>query len=166
MTLEEAMHIASHRLPEEPREDEIANWRASRPVPEPAKRTRSLDTAPAAPQVDWAAVINGAIRGERAHMVEAVGQAIGTYGNDVIAEVEQMIAAAVEQLRAEFAAQIERVANEFSGQMDLVHTQGAELRAQLEEVIAKKKRTKAAKANGEHLLLPSPNGSGDAHGTQ
>jgi hypothetical protein len=96
MTLEEAMHIATHRLPGEPREDEVAAWRASRPPREPAKRERLLDTTPPAPQIDWAAVINGAIRGERAHMVEAVGEAIGEYGNGLLGEVEQTIAAAVE----------------------------------------------------------------------
>jgi hypothetical protein len=41
-----------------------------------------------------------------------------------------------------------------------VDVQGADLRAQLEQIIAKKARarTKPAKPNGSPLLLPGPNG--------
>jgi hypothetical protein len=121
-----------------------------RPPPEPERKPRGLDTAPA-PQIDWAAVINGAIRGERAHMVEAIGQAIGQYGDELLGEVEAMIAAAVNQLRTEFAGQL----NELSARIDLSHTQGAELRAQLETIM--KRRTKP------RLLLPAPVPNGNGH---
>jgi hypothetical protein len=149
------MYIAAHRLPGEPGADELARWQARRPQPEPPKRPRGLDTAPA-PQIDWAAVINGAIRGERAHMVEAIGQAIGQHGDGLLDEVEAMIAAAVDHLRAEFAGQIDQLRNELSGQ---INTQGSELRAQLQEIIAKKKR---ARTKASLLQLPAPNGNGNA----
>ena len=156
MTLEEAMFIANNRLPGEPAE---VNWRATRPVREPPKRERGLDTAPAEPPIDWAAVIRGAILGERAHMTEAIGGAIAEYGNElgdsIIADVERMIAEAKE----EFARQIAELKAELSGRIDSTQTHGAELKAQLEAIIAKKRRAKAAKANCERLLLPGPNGN-------
>jgi hypothetical protein len=65
MTLEEAEWIARNRLPDEPCGDELTSWRASRPRQEPRRQTRSLDTAPAEPPIDWALVIRGAILGER-----------------------------------------------------------------------------------------------------
>ena len=149
MTLEEAMRIASH--PGEPGGDELARWQAHRPQPQPPKRPQSLDTAP---PIDWAAVIHGAIRGERAHVLEVVGQALGEYGNEVVAEVEQMTAQAIDQLRtelrAELASQVDQLRSELSGQI----TQGNELRAlraQLEEIIAKKTRAR-------RLQLPGSNG--------
>jgi hypothetical protein len=50
------------------------------------------------------------LKGERALLVEAFGAALGEYGNDVIAEVETMIAQAIDQtrneIRAEFAEQM------------------------------------------------------------
>jgi hypothetical protein len=156
VTLEEAMHISDHLLPGEPGSDELARWQAQRPQPEPPKRERGLDIAPA-PQIDWAAIINGAIRGERAHMVEAIGQAIGQYGDELLTEVEGMIAQAIDQLRtelrAEFANQVDQLRNELSGQ---INTQGNELRAQLQEIIAKKKR---ARTKASPLQLPAPNGN-------
>jgi transposase-like protein len=69
------------------------------------------------------------------------------------------------KLRTEFGGQIDQLRNELSARIDLAHTQGNELRAQLETIIAKKRRAKAAKPNGGSLLqLPGPNG--DAHGPQ
>jgi len=160
MTLEEAMHIASNRLPEEP-EDALTNWQAARPPPEPPKRPRGLDTSP----VDWPAEIRKAASRERALIVEAVGQALGEHGNAIIGEVEQMIAAAVDQVRSELRAEFAGQISELSARIDLAHTQGNELRAQLEEIIAKKRRAKAAKPNGSRLLLPGPNGNAQ-HGPQ
>jgi hypothetical protein len=167
MTLQEAMEISNRLLPGEPGGDELANWQAMRPRPEPPKRERGLDTAPPMPEIDWALIINAAIRGERAHMVEAVGEAIGEHGNGLLTEVEGMIAQAADQLRAEinklraeFAIQIDQLRNELSVRIDSAHTQGNELRAQLEEIIAKKKR---ARTKAALLQLPAPNGNGDAH---
>jgi hypothetical protein len=94
MTLEEAMHVSDHLLPGEPGGDEIANWQAQRPQPEPARQQRSPDTA-SAPEIDWASVIRGALLGERSFLVEAFGQALGEHGNGLLDEVEQMIAQAV-----------------------------------------------------------------------
>jgi hypothetical protein len=168
MTLEEAMFIANNRLPGEPAE---VNWRATRPVREPPKRERGLDTAPAEPPIDWAAVIRGAILGERAHMTEAIGGAIAEYGNGIIDEIETMIAATaaelreefsrqIDQLRAEFSGRIDEMANEFAGNVALIHSQGERLKAELDAVIAKKTRARH-KANGSTLLqLPAPNGDG------
>ena len=56
MTLQEAMEISDRLLPGEPGSDELANWRAAMPRPEPPKRERRLDTAP---EIDWASVIRG-----------------------------------------------------------------------------------------------------------
>jgi hypothetical protein len=155
MTLEEAMAISERRLDTEPREDEIAAWRASQPRPKPKRRTRGLDTAPA-PEVDWATVIRQAILGEREHTAEVVGGAIGEYGNGLLDEIEATIAATAAELREEFARQIDQLRAELSGRIDSTQTHGAELKAQLDEIIARRRRTKAAKANGEHLLLPAP----------
>jgi hypothetical protein len=58
VTLEEAMRIASHRLPGEP-EDAFTNCRAARP-PEPQRAPQKLDTM----QIDWASVIRMALKGE------------------------------------------------------------------------------------------------------
>jgi hypothetical protein len=157
VTEEEALWISEHRLPGVPPEDEITAWRACRPPPEPARRGRGLDTAPAA-GIDWALVIRQAILGERAHMVEAVGQAIGEHGNGLLTEVEGMIAQAAEQVRAELRAEIDQMRAEFFNRLDLVRGQGVELRAQLEAAIAKKKRARpTAQPNGGSLLqLPAP----------
>jgi hypothetical protein len=85
--------------------------------------------------------------------MEIVGQALGQYGDELLGDIEGMIAAAVNQLRTEFAGQL----NELSARIDLAHTQGAELRTQLETIIERKKRR--AKPNGSRLLLPGPNGN-------
>jgi hypothetical protein len=156
VTLKETTRIASRCLPEEPGGDELASWRAAWPPPEPERRPRGLDTMP----IDWAGVIRGAIRGERAHVLEIVGRALA--GTDIIAEIEQMVDQVRTELRAEFAGQIDQLRNELFAQIDSAHTQGNELRAQLEAVIAKKKR-----ARTKALLLPAPNGNGNAqHGPQ
>jgi hypothetical protein len=127
---------------------------------------------PAPEPIDWALVIRQAILGERAFLTEAIGQALAGYGDglgdELIAQVESMIAATAAELREEFSRQIA----ELSGRIDSTQTHGAELKAELEKIIARKRRAKAAKANGEHLLLPapaladaslvpSPNGNGD-----
>src|SRR5262245_39714505 len=163
VTYEEAERIARGQLlPGEPRADEITAWRASRPPREPARRERGLDTIPAPPPIDWALVIRQTILGERAHMTEAIGGAIAEYGDglgdELLADVEGMIAAAVAELREEFSRQIDQLRTELSGRIDSTQTHGAELKAQLDAIIAKRKRAKAAKPNGSTLLLPSPNG--------
>jgi hypothetical protein len=70
-----------------------------------------------------------------------------------------MIAAAVDQLhtelRMELANQADQLRNELSARIDLFHTQGNELRAQLDEIIAKKTR---ARRKAPLLQLPGPNG--------
>jgi hypothetical protein len=163
MSLEEAERIARNYLPDEPRQDDLTAWRRSRPRPEPKRETRGLDTAPAEPPIDWAAVIRGAILGERAHMTEAIGGAIAEYGNElgdsIIADVERMIAATAAELRDEFSRQINQLRAELSGRIDSTQTHGAELKAQLDEIIARRRRARAAKPNGGSLLqLPAPNG--------
>jgi hypothetical protein len=170
MSLEEAERIARNYLPDEPRQDDLTAWRASQPRQERARRERGLDTMPAEPPVDWAAVINGAIRGERAHMVEAIGEAIGEHGNELLDQVETMIAQAIDKLRAEMrieaSRQLEHLRTEFTAQttelfesVAMIHGQGERLKAQLEAVIAKRTRARAAKPNGGSLLqLPAPNG--------
>jgi hypothetical protein len=107
-------------------------------------------------------VIRGALLGERVVWTEAVGQALAEYGDElgdsIIDDVRGMIEAAVAELRDEFAKQID----ELSGRIDSTQTQGAELKAELDKIIARRRRAKAAKANGERLpsgeplLLPSP----------
>ena len=158
MTLEEAEWIARNRLPEEPREDEIAAWRASRPRREPPRRERGLDTMPAPPAIDWADVIRRAILGERAHMTEAIGGAIGEVRNETLDEVEQLIAQAADQIKSELRAEIDQMRVEFFKRLDSVRGQGTELRAELEKI--RKRRAKTAKPNGEYsgepLLLPAP----------
>jgi hypothetical protein len=155
MTLEEAEYIARNRLPGEPPVDPVASWRANKPPPEPAREPQKLDTMPA-PQIDWALVIRQALLGERAHMVEAVGQAIGEHGNGLLGEIETMIAATAAELREEFARAIDQLRSELSGRIDSTQTHGAELKAQLEVLLAKRRRAKAAKPNGSALLLPAP----------
>jgi hypothetical protein len=166
MTLEEAMAISEHRLPGEPPE---ADWRASRPAPEPKRKARGLDTAQR-PEIDLAYVIRGAILAERAQMVEIIGESIGEYGNQLLDEIETTIAATASELREEFSRQIDQLraelsetANESAANVALIHSQGEKLKAQLEEVIAKRTRTKAAKPL---LQLPAPNGNGDGHSPQ
>jgi hypothetical protein len=154
VTLEEALRIDRSRLPEEGPEDPLASWRASKPLPEPVKAPRGLDTAP---PIDWASIIRATVKAERAFLTDIVGRALAEYGNDVIAEVETMITAAVDRLRAELhvelANQLDQLRSELFGRIDSVHTQGDELRAQLEEIIAKKKRARKAL-----IQLPAPNG--------
>jgi hypothetical protein len=176
MTLEEAEWIARNHLPDEPRPDEISSWRASRPRPEPVRHERGLDTMPAEP-VDWSAVIRGVVRAERDLMTEAIGGALAEYGDglgdSIIADVERMIAATAAELKEEFARQIAELKAELSGRIDQTQAHSAEVKAEVEKILARRKRTKAAKANGEHLLLPPPladaslapgaNGNGDGH---
>src|SRR5262249_14568160 len=113
MTLEEAMAISERRLPGEPPE---ADWRASRPSPEPKRQARGLDTG-RQPEIDWSYVICQAIRASRAEQSEVIGQALGEYGNqladDLIAEVRQLIEAAVEGLRTELTQKIDELHSDF-----------------------------------------------------
>jgi hypothetical protein len=106
MTLEEAERIARERLPEEPAEDPLADWRKSMPRPEPEKTSQSLDTA----QVDWSLIIHQALKAERALLTEATGSALG----EVREELRDEFAAAIEKLRAEFRAEVDRLRAEFS----------------------------------------------------
>jgi hypothetical protein len=170
MTLEEAERIARNYLPDEPRRDELSAWRASRPRREPPRHERGLDTAPAEPPVDWELVIRQAILGERAQMAEAIGEAIGEYGEGLLDKVERMIeaavASAVEGLRAEFTRELGQLrsdlavqGNELFESVATVHSQGERLKAELEAIVAKKTRARATKTNGGSLLsLPVPNG--------
>jgi hypothetical protein len=93
-------------------------------------------------------------------MSQAIGGAIAEYGDGVgdgiIADVERMIAATAAELKEEFARQIAELKAELSGRIDSTQTQGAELKAELDKIIARRRRAKAAKPNGEHLLLPAP----------
>jgi hypothetical protein len=170
VTEDEALWISRNRLPGEPGGDELTRWRNSMPPAEPERKPRGLDTAPA-PEVDWAAVIRGALKAERSIMSEIVGKALGQYGDELFSEIEVAIATAVDQLRTELRAEIEQLRSELSGRIDSTQTHGAELRAELEKVIARKRARKAAKPNGEGVVtscpvlqLPAPNS--DAHGTQ
>jgi hypothetical protein len=114
---------------------------------------------PAPEQIDLAAVIRGAILGERAHMTEAIGGAIAEYGDglgdSIIADVEAMIAATAAELRDEFARAIDQLRIELSGRIDSTQTHGAELKAELDKIIARRKRARAAKPD-DPLLLPAP----------
>jgi hypothetical protein len=149
MTLEEAEWIARNRLPDEPREDKVATWRASRPRPEPARRERGLDTMPAEPPIDWALVIRQAILGERAFMNEAIGGAIAVYGDglgdSIIADVERMIAATAAELKEEFARQIAELKAELSGRIDSTQTHSAEVKAEVGKIL----RPEAARQGSE-----------------
>jgi hypothetical protein len=163
MTLEEAMAISEHRLPGEPPE---ADWRTSRPRREPARRERGIDTAPAPDPIDWALVIRGAIKAERSIMSEVIGSAMGEYVNqqadELLAEVRQLIASAVEELRAEFTRQLDQLREDFTAQatelfesVALISTESQRLRSQMDAINLKKARARArSKANG--------NGSADA----
>lgn len=105
--------------------------------------------------VDWAAVIANSLKGERAHLVEAVGQAIGTYGDELLGDVERMIAEAADQLRTEVVSQsdelraeVERLRTEVAAQAEYVHTLAAmadQLRANLDQFRERKARTRKAK---------------------
>src|SRR5213080_3678831 len=122
VTLEEAMAISERRLPGEP-EDPLADWRASRPPPEPKRETRNLDTAPA-PQIDWSGVIRQALKAERSIMFEIIGSAIG---DETLGEVEQLIAQAINEVRTELRREMEQLRCR-------IDTQGSELRGQLEQI--------------------------------
>jgi hypothetical protein len=165
MSLTEAEYIARGRLADEPAEDWLTSWQATRPRPEPERRARGLDTAPPAEPVDWALVIRQALLGERAHMTEAIGGALAEYGDELgdelLADVERMIAAAVAEVKEEFARQIA----ELSARIDSTQTHGAELKAQLDAIVTRRRRAKAAKPNGEHLLLPAPATGPNGHGS-
>jgi hypothetical protein len=166
VTLEEAEFIARNYLPDEPRPDEITAWRASRPRQEPKREERKLDTMPTPPPIDWADVIRGAILGEREFMSQAIGGAIAEYGDGlgdgIIADVENMIAATAAELKEEFARQIAELKAELSGRIDSTQTHGAELKAQLDAIITRKRRARAAKptALADASLAPRTNGDG------
>jgi hypothetical protein len=161
MTLEEAEAIARGRTADEPAEDWLASWRRTRPRPEPARKQRSLDTMPQpAQEVDVAFVIRAALKAERSVMSEIVGGALGEYGNqladELLGQVERMIAATAAELRDEFSRQIDQLRAELSGRIDSTQTHGA---AQLDEIIAKRRRARTAakpNGNGSTLLLPAP----------
>ena len=95
-------------------------------------------------------------------MVEAIGGAIGEVRNETLDEIEGMIAAAADQIKNELRAEIEQMRFEFFKRLDLVRGQGVELKAELDKILARKRRAKAAKPNGEGLysgdplLLPPP----------
>jgi hypothetical protein len=96
-------------------------------------------------------------------MVEIVGQALGEYGNqhgdELLAEVRQLTEAAGNQLREEFTHELNQLRNEIAIQGDRINTHGAELKAQLDEIIARKRRARTAakpNGNGSALLLPAP----------
>jgi hypothetical protein len=96
VTYEEALRIArGERLPGEPKEDTLERW--SRNRPEPTPRSPNLDITP----VDWSVVIASALKAERAHMIEVVGRALGEFKNQLLDEVEQLIAEAADQVRVE-----------------------------------------------------------------
>jgi hypothetical protein len=167
VTLEEAMAIASHRLPEEPG-DALTSWQAMRPRPEPEPRPVRVD-------IDWASIIRNSLRGERAHVLEVVGQALGQYGDGLLGEVETMIAAAANQLRAEILAelanQVDHLRAELAAQSDHFQAEftahGARLRSESEEAIAAKK-ARGRKARGTPCdgFVPLGTANGDAHGPQ
>jgi hypothetical protein len=177
MSLEEAECIARCRLPEEG-PDPLADWRASMPSREAPKREeRKLDTMPTAePEIDWADIIRRSILAEWSIMSEIVGSAIGEINNQLLDQVEQLIAKAADQIKNELRAEVDQMREEFFKRLDLVRGQGVELKAELEKISSKRKRAKAAKANGEGysgdpLLLPAPladaslagNGDGREH---
>jgi hypothetical protein len=108
MTHDEAMRINDNLLEGE-RPDALTNWRASMPPPEPPKRERGLDTAPT-PQVDWSAVIHGALKAERTLTTESVGGALGEVRNALLDEFE----AAIEKVRAEFRREVDQLREQFS----------------------------------------------------
>src|SRR5262249_50797714 len=108
-----------------------------------------LDTMPAEPQVDWA---ERSIRAERSIISEIVGSAIGEIQNQTLDEVEQMIATAADQVRAEFTAQLNQLRTELGIQNDRIQA----VRAEVEQIVARKRRAKTAKPNGSNgstLLL-------------
>jgi hypothetical protein len=156
VTLDQAMHFANNRLPEEGPADELANWRRSMPPPEPKREERKLDTM----QVDVRAEIEKAVARERFLLVEATGQALAEYGDQLASEFEALLAQAADKLRAEFAGQLAQMRSQ-------ADTLGGELEAALEKIIERKKRAKAAAAKRNHgadlntappLQLPAPNG--------
>jgi hypothetical protein len=158
MSLTEAEWIARNYLPDEPRQDEIENWRNAQPRQEPKREEGKLDTMQAPEQIDWADVIRRAILAERAIMSEIIGEAIGEIQNQTLDETERLIAQAADQIKNELREEIGQMREEFFKRLDLVRGQGVELRAELEK-IAKRKRARAAKPNGSEgspLMLPAP----------
>jgi hypothetical protein len=114
-------------------------------------------------------------------MAEIVGGALGEYGNqladELLAEVRQLIEAAVEGLRAEFKRELDELRSDFTAQttelfesVALISTESQRLRSQIDAVVAKKTRTrsKAASNGGDALpladasLAPRINGDGRA----
>jgi hypothetical protein len=143
VTLEEAERIARERLPEEPGDDWLASWQATRPVPEPVKPPRGLDTA----QVDVAAVVRSALRAERAFTSEVTGLALGEIRNEILDAVDAEV--------AKLKAEIDKLRGEVS-QANELRDLRAELR-EIKEILAK--RTRAPKTPA--LQLPAP-ANGDA----
>jgi hypothetical protein len=158
MSLDEAKRIARTRLADEPADDWLTSWRRTMPAPEPKREERKLDTM----QIDWPAEIRAAVARERAFMTEVIGQALAEYGDGIITEIEQKIAAAADRVRADLRAEFAQAIGLLRRQID---TQGSELRAELEKIIAKRRRAKAAATSNETfapLQLPAPNGNGHA----
>jgi hypothetical protein len=92
-------------------------------------------------------------------MSEVIGTAIGEINNQTLDEVERLIAQAAEQIKKDLRAEINQMREVFFKRFDLVRGQGVELRAELEKIIlARKRRAKAAKpnGNGSTLMLPAP----------
>jgi hypothetical protein len=109
-------------------------------------------------------------------MTQAIGGAIAEYGDglgdNIIAEVRQLIEAAVEGLRAEFKRELDALRSDFTAQatelfesVALISNESQRLRARLDEVVlAKKTRAKAAKAAdalplADASVAHGPNGS-------
>jgi hypothetical protein len=97
MTYEEALRIARERLPNEPKEDSLERWARNMPKPEPPRQQRSLDI----PHVDLDERVNTLIAAERDFIIEVVGQALGEFRDELVGDIEKMIAKEVEKLRAE-----------------------------------------------------------------
>jgi hypothetical protein len=160
MTLEEAERIARERTPDEPAEDWLASWQAARPRPEPERKAPKLDTM----QTDVRDEIRSVVDRERKILTEATGLAIAEIRDETLDEVDAAIAKAVEQLRAEFAGQLAQLRCQ-------TDTLGGELKARLEQIIARKRRARAAKTNAESditarpvpLQLPGPGANGNGH---
>ena len=158
MTLEEAMAISNNRLPEEG--PPLADWQ--RAPPEPPKRPRGLDTAPA-PQVDWSTVIRQALKAERTLTTESVGGALAEIRDGLRDEFE----AAIEKVRAEFRREVERLRAEFSQAREVqsLRTELAEIKGLL---TARSRKAASSQVPAPSLPLadaspaPKANGNGRA----
>jgi hypothetical protein len=153
MSIEEAERIARERLPEEPGQDWLANWRKSTPRPESVKEPQRLDTEPA-DAIDWSDVIHRALKAERGLMTEATGRALG----EVREEIRDEVDAAIEKLRAEMRAEADRLREQFSQANEL-----AALRVQLAEI---KTLLTARARKAPPPQLPGSASNGDARQPQ